>query len=340
MKKNYVGWIGRSVAILVAVFLIACPVSCKMSENGLAIEEADFSCPELKKLEVLDSKNMSLVFSRQVELKNLVLVSNKPSEIGIDAIKYFNNDDKTCKIDILFAEKTRIGDRHIIKGKSFDATGNSLEFSLPFLGYNDTVPSLEITEISTKCDPVSKGNARRCEYVRIKAKTSGNLSGVIFWAASYDKKKIYEFPALEIKEGETILLHLRAGQDGAISEMADDLNASTALLSEDGIRDLWNGNDEKFLQSGTGCEDIAILQNSLTGDFIDVVPYAQKTEAEGNADVKWSDKKNEKFTEILEKAIENGLWGPSAKLSDAVSIYGRPLFKKTGNTHDADAWKK
>ena len=92
-----------------------------------------------------------------------------------------------------------------------DKHGNSLKFALRFKAYNGRVPKIVINEIRNSYQRTLSGTdyKYKFEFVEFYAVTDGNLSGLEFQNASDDKFPKYEFPPVEVKAGDYIVLHLR-----------------------------------------------------------------------------------------------------------------------------------
>lgn len=333
--------IGRSAIILLVVLMVTSAISCDMADNAGSIDAAEFSGPKFVSHEIQSATQMSLIFSRKVELKDLLVASNADTnekarsadEIQVQTT-YVQDDDGKHRVNLEFSVAMKVGVNYILTACAVDENGNSVTISVPFTGYNSSVPCLEIVEIHSVYKGETKGDGKfKNEYVKIKANSQGNLSGIVFFTASYGEEKGYKFPSLEVTENEMIILHLRIKGEGCLSEMGSDLDASTAIFSQNGVRDLWTENTEKsFLKDDV---DIAVLKNSVDGKLVDVVPYAKETVT------KWPTVKTESFEAILGNAVENELW-QSSNISDAVDATGNTPTKsliKIANESNAASWK-
>lgn len=299
------------------------PISCKVTSQGIQIIGGNYTVPQLDEVEVVDDKTVVLRFSEEVSLKNLVVspflegISNS-TEISqteelsfalksatdknesLECIVEFENGNKDAKI--IMNENTKIGKKYEIYGVVEDKIGNSLTFCVPFSGFNAKIPKLLITEIhpamaSQTNDDKSK-NIRRLEYVKILALTDGNLSGLKFCSDFYGEDKGYDFPSVEVKQGEIFFLHLRVWGDGCISEENDDLSLAFSRYTSENYRDLWVNSTTKCIGDK---KDILVIKNSITGELCDAFMYTDgKSES-------WSDclKTNYSLYEDFSKIYEN-----------------------------------
>lgn len=299
------------------------PISCKVTSQGIQIIGGNYTIPQLNEVEVVDDKTVVLRFSEEVSVKNLVVspflegISNSTeisqTEELSEALKSatdknesleccveFENENKDAKI--IMNENTKIGKKYEIYGVVEDKIGNSLTFCVPFSGFNSKIPKLLITEVhpsmaSQTADDKSK-NIRRLEYVKILALTDGNLSGLKFCSGAYGEEKGYEFPAVDVKQGESFLLHLRTWGDGCISEEGDDLSLAYSRYTSENYRDLWTNSTTKCIGDK---KDILVIKNSITNELCDAFMYS-----DGSAE-SWSNflKTNYSLYEDFSKIYEN-----------------------------------
>lgn len=318
-------------AILISVFVLATmlPFSCKVTEQGLVLVNTnDYKFPTLDSYYVTGEKSLRLVFSEKVSLENCSLT---PAIAITDKIVQNSEyESGLCIYDIEFADNFIVGSDYSFFGKVTDRIGNSLTFSLPFTGFNASIPGLEITEIHPRytSSKLKSGTVYKCEYVEILVTKGGNLAGLELYSANDGKDKAYKFPALEVQEGEIILLHLRTKGEGTVNELENDITLSTAKYSSPFARDLWETDDSARLGDTL---DVILLRNTRDDSIIDAVCYASSTS---------EDWKNSEMSEAAIEAFSSGFWD-SDSVEDAVKTDGltatKSLYKKA-RENTAASW--
>jgi hypothetical protein len=129
-----------------------------------------------------------------------------------------------------------------------DADGNSLNVLVPFKTRNDRLPKLVINELRfVYSSPTS-------EFIELYTLTDGNLGAMrLFMASVSIENPVYEFPPVEVKAGEYIVLHLRTLEaDTAIDELDERLDMAKAGKTsdtKDNARDLWVPGSMKYLHT-------------------------------------------------------------------------------------------
>ena len=329
MKKSVVNPITKfvsSVAFIVSLVLFCMnPVSCKMSEEGIDVLEASNS-PIIQSFEVTTSSSASVVFTKEVNvITATVFFADSKDSIGVSFDGMLR--DNFYYVNFEFAEDLQLGKSYELYGEVEDNHGNSLTFNLPFLGFNNNVPELEITEIHPKY--VKASNNYKCEYVEIYVNSSGNLSGLELVSGYDGEDKKYSFPTIEVCKGEYLIVHLRSKGDGCISELGSELDLSFAKYSCDSARDLWDSNEEARLGDDN---DVVILRNSSNGIILDAVLYST------SESLNWK-KDYQKDLAIL--AFEGNKWSPSSEITSAIKIDGITASKsivKNNKENCASSW--
>lgn len=336
--------IGRRLLIcilegcLMAAFVLFCviPFSCRINEEGIQIIGGDFSSPILQAFEVVDSSHLQLTFSEAVKLSSLVVspriagisdssrisydeklspsLSSAGGEYGRIEADISSSDDKKSFLISLSGE-TGVGKSYEVYGVVEDEIGNSLTFCLPFSGYNSRIPRMIITELQLKYGKGSQnGNTiYRGEFVEFLALEEGNLAGLVLQSASDGPSKDYEFPAIDVKKGEILLVHLRSVGEGCVNEITDDLDAAEAPHSAEGIRDLWSENTSARLNDKT---DVVILRDTVNNQVLDAVMYCSSDTSEWNANT----------GAFALEAVEAGIY-TGTELSNAASSQGVTTLK-------------
>lgn len=274
------------------VLFCVSPFSCKCTEEGIILVNENNSCPKIQDFSTTGERSARIIFNQKVNFKEYSVFPELPVQsLEVDG-------EETCIANLFFSDSLEIGKEYRFFGIVSDRIGNTLTFSLPLVGYNGQVPSLEITEVHTKYSSGSNSSGKyyKCEYVEIRATSAGNLSGLELYSSCDGPEKTFVFPAVAVKSGDVIVVHLRKKEDSAVSELGEELNLSKAKYSSDSARDLWAENENARLGDET---DIVLLKNSGTGEILDAVCYASETA------LAW---KNDSMTEDAGKAVAAGVW--------------------------------
>lgn len=286
MKSVFLKLALQTFLLTVLVLLAVIPFSCRLTEEGIRITGGDYVAPSIETVEVLDSCKVKMDFSEPVKITSVVASkviadvsdssehsqTSEPSPalaaaggaFGKIPVEAEVSESGLC-VTFLFENECEVGQPYEIFGVVEDKTGNSLTFCVPFTGYNSRVPELLITEVQIK---YSKGKA---EFVELLVLKDGNLGGLELLSGADGEAKKFELPPVEVHKGEVILLHPRKVEEDCVNETGDDLSASTALYSAEGIRDLWADSSEPHFNDSA---DVIILRNGSSGKLIDAMMYA------------------------------------------------------------------
>ena len=243
-------------------------------------EEDDFEPPVFADFNLFSKKEIRFNFTGAV--KNVSCTFTPHQEI--ERIQ----EGKTVRI--FLKENLELQTEFIIELNAKDNWENSLSVEIP-LFVNDWIPKIEINELRA----VYSGSTSRVEYIEFKVKSAGDLEGLrlyIMWDA---KKPYFDLPAVDVKLGEYITLHMRTLESVCVNELGEDLSESAGTDSCPTARDLWiPGSATKWLHK----TDIVYLQDA-NGVILDAV-ILNETPAE-----KWS---RGHFAEIVEDLYNRGAW--------------------------------
>ncbi|MDR2702409.1 MAG: hypothetical protein LBB72_08260 [Spirochaetaceae bacterium] len=114
-----------------------------------------------------------------------------------------------------------------------DKHKNTLNVMVSFRTRNDRMPELLINEVRAA---YSKPKAEFVEIVTLKA---GNLGGMCLFAAYESEEPIFEFPPVEVKKGEYIVVHTRSIEEGLVDETGTNLAQSRGTDASPTARDFW-----------------------------------------------------------------------------------------------------
>lgn len=325
MKKNkkagriIFGTMLPALLLILIVVMSMLPFGCRSSVEGIDFLQGDFSLPEIVNVEVRDSYSVILDFSKPVKV-NAARVCEKDPEgenaVGVSPAL----EDEGYRVNFVMEEKSRIGQKYLLDAELEDQSGNTLTVQVEFKGFNDRIPELVMSELRMK----KKSNKSGPEFVEFYAITAGNTSGLVLMSGANGSENRYEFPAMEVKAGEFIVLHLRNDCEGSVDETGTNLSLATAPDCTRTSRDIFaprGDKDKRFLGIGS---DVIYLQNVNSGKVYDALLVIDK-------------KKNpEKMPDSLLASAslieESGLWldadgNPSCTLESAVD----------GSTIDKDA---
>jgi len=148
-----------------------------------------------------------------------------------------------------------------------DEKGNTLSVLTPFRARNDRLPSLHITEIRTEY------SKPKVEFIEIFTTSAGNLGALsVITALNGIDRPIYEFPPIEVAQGEYIVLHLRTLEDACVDELTGDVSRSAGIDASPLARDLWMSGSEERLRKTDG---VALLDQD--GTVLDAVLFSEYT---------------------------------------------------------------
>jgi hypothetical protein len=86
------------------------------------------------------------------------------------------------------------------------------------------------------------------EFVELFAREAGNLGALRLYIGSHSfVQPVLEFPPIEVKAGEYIVIHLRTKEAGWVNETGEDLSLSGGADALKTARDLWIPGDTKIL---------------------------------------------------------------------------------------------
>lgn len=157
-------------------------------------------------------------------------------------------------VKILLNEPLAGGERYTADLVVEDTGGNSLNVLIPFRTRNERLPPLLITELRTEYSGSS--NPPRSEFVEFRPLENGNLAALRLYIASNGMdmdSPILEFPPMEVKAGEYIVLHLRTlDTEHSRDETGPDLAASGGPEAFPDARDLWIPGSKKLLRKTDG----------------------------------------------------------------------------------------
>lgn len=280
------------------VLVVVSPLGCRATVEGMRLLEGDFTVPKIVSVEIDDSQSIILSCSKEVRVEEAVVINaeDRNEVMSLSPGEAFVPGNSPFRLE--FPSQTKIGGSYEIEGILEDKNGNTLMFNIPFIGFNERVPSLIFSEVRNASDSKKKMH----EFVEFYSLTDGNLAGLEFVSAYDGEQKKYSFPSIEISSGEFITLHLRKPvnedgtyvEEGMIDELGSDLNLSFATDSSSSARDLWVENTSARISPS----DILVLRNAANGKILDAFLFAE------SKTVSW----NKKYAELQETVFQSGVW--------------------------------
>ena len=222
------------------------------------------------------------------------------------------------------------GERVVADLLARDENGNTINVLVPFRSRNDRVPPMRINELRTEF------SRPRCEFIEFKTFGAGNLGALRLFIASNNRAPlVYEFPSIEVKNNEYIVLHLRTLEDSNRDELGSNLEESGGVSASPTARDLWIPGSTKLLRK----TDIVYLLDQ-DDRVVDAVLLSETADPWWNRDF---------FAEAAEFLYRAGAWksrdGNMPGPADAVQSTGSTLTRTinrdetlANNSRTADDW--
>ena len=197
----------------------------------------------------------------------------------------------------------------LTEGKSFtadiqikDSSGDKHNHTIPFSARNNRMPALVFNELRTEY------TKDKPEFVEFLTLGPGNMGGMRFFISYHSvSEPVYEFPRMEVKAGEYIVLHLRTPDESCIDETGPDLALSGGSDAQDSARDLWLPISSKILHK----TDVLWLMDQ-DDRIIDTVLLCEKP-------TEWGKNNSTTAAELLGR---KGAWLPSVDPAAAVVTLG------------------
>lgn len=321
------------ITLVLTVITLICvsSFSCRLSPEGITILGGTYSCPKLVDFAITGSNTLTMTFSQKVTVSEMkvagtditpedfVTLNTQPDEILIT-----ENEDGTFRYVMSFQDGFDCGNSYVLYAVVEDDYGNSLSFSSGFSGYNDTIPTLALSEVRTEYD----SKKPRFEFVELYVLEDGNTAGMMVEVYYGSKKNEFIFPAVDVHQGEFLVLHMRTPDESAFNELGD-INACTAADSCADARDFWYPSESKTL----GSTGVILLRERENGRIADALLYAESSKASWPKD---------EMKAAAQSALLAGLWEEGSEPSDAVCSDSctatRTLSRKDYSTVGAAAW--
>ncbi|MCG8451967.1 MAG: hypothetical protein MI717_02140 [Spirochaetales bacterium] len=270
--------------------------------KGTAPFDVDLIPPILRSVQVEDERHVRLEFDEPV------MVVPEETELA-PSLDVEGTVSQENGVVVAFAENQAVGMPYVLRMGVEDASGNILLLLCEFTGHNPQVPEILINELN----PEGSGNNPDC--VELRVMSNGNLGGLILRVGTnqrYDGQ--IRFPALEVMEGDYIVVHTKAE---GIPEEVDELgalDASGGLLACDTARDFWMPDSPGL----PGTNGAVALYDREGGQILDAVLYSNRTTDTDDERLGWTAAGYD-FAQDLAEAEEWGL-GEIPGPSDAIAV--------------------
>jgi hypothetical protein len=310
----------------IVVFIAACSFEAAVPKYA----GSSGTPPELLAVRASSSSEVNFLFSEPVTVVSLTL--DPPADVVDSA----NGETVSIRLDTPYAVGTKVTVDILVRKED----GNTLEAVITFSAFNDRVPAFEINELRTE---MSKP---RVEFIELKMLSAGNLAGIrLFIASNGTAVPVYELPAVEVDEGDYVLIHPRnPDYINGLDELGSDLSLSTADDAKaqadcpPDVRDLWFPENKETLRKSD-----AVYFMDQQDNVIDAVVYCDKTkEAE-----KWG--ANPNFISAMEILTASGAWTGTSGVSGIGNVFDSSGTSPTNtinrrehhsDTNTAEDWYK
>lgn len=233
---------------------------------------ADLLPPILQSAQTLDERHISFLFDEPLKITPSLPEISPELPLG-----QISTDG--MRLNIGFTSDQIIGESYTMRITVSDEDGNTLSFLHNFSGWNPRVPELLINELNPR------GSGKTPDCIELYAIKGGNLGGLSLRVGTDNRySEEIVFPAIEIPDGEYILVHPKS--EGSADEV-DELGAldeSGGLLSSDMARDFWMPGSPG-LPGNNGAITLYARRN---GPVIDAVLWSDRVDDPADEKLGWT----------------------------------------------------
>ncbi|MDR2535509.1 MAG: hypothetical protein LBD29_05685 [Treponema sp.] len=262
------------------------------SESAAAIQQifgVASEAPVFLNCKALSSKEIIFEFSLPVQVRS---VHFEPP-LNVDSIV----EGMMVQVDL--KQELPVGERFTTDILVEDARHNTLNVLVPFRARNDRLPSFIITELRTEY------SKPRAEFVEIKTLSAGNLGALrLFIASNGLETPVFEFPPVEVRAGEYIVVHLRSLEEGLVNETGSNLGISKGTDASD-ARDFWVPDSKKWLRKTD-----AVFFMDQDDKILDAVVLSENQDS-------WGTKQG--VVKAVELLAKQGAWLPVSRNSSSIN---------------------
>jgi hypothetical protein len=269
--------------------------SCSTGEAAIQILGASSEAPVFLDCKAVSETEINFLFSLPVRVVSLRF---SPA-VAIGSVE----EGSTVRVN--FAESPGPGEKLTADLLAEDEHGNTINVLVPFRARNSRIPKLRINELRTE------NSKPKSEYIEFKMLSAGNLAALRVYAAWNPKTPplLYEFPPVEVAEGEYVTLHLRTQEENCTDELGSNLDESGGADSSPTARDFWIPGSARLLHN-----DDAVYVLDQDDQVLDAVMLAE------NIDTKWkrpsiADAAGFLFSQGAWKSADGKIGDPAAAVS-------------------------
>jgi len=272
----------RFFTLLLVLMLIFAALSCSTEGALQQVLGKSAEPPVFLDCRPVSSTEMVFTFSQAVNVKSLYF--DPPLEV--------KSIDGGEEVTVIFAKQLEEGKKVTADIIVEDSGMNTLNVVVPFRARNDRMPPLVFNEIRTEY------SKPKVEFVEFFSKGAGNLGAMrLFVAGQSLTTPVYEFPPVEVKANEYIVLHLRTIEEDCLDETGTNLALSGGTDAHNEARDFWLPGAKKLLHKTD-----ALWLMDQDGKIIDAILLSEKDDA------KWS---SDKVSEAANLFGKEKAWLPS-----------------------------
>ena len=294
-----------SLSLLAACSICLPACSASLADGAIVtLWGGDLEVPKLGEVRAVARDRLEVSFSGPVTVVSAeVLPSAGAEETAMAPVAVtWESAEGGLLARFTMADPPGPGQRAALSAVVADARGNTLSFASPFVGFNDRVPRLRLSEVRMDY------SKPKVEYLEMVALTAGNLGGVQIVNSANADATIREFPPVEVREGEFVVWHFRSVEEGLVNELKG-LDESGGTNSSPQARDFWDDQARSPFKK----TNVVLLRERSGGAILDALLCAE----EGKDD--WP---SDALKDAAREAAQAGAWKPGPLVSDAARAVG------------------
>jgi len=315
-------------AVIMLFIMITMP-GCAPNSNGRGKPHPiDILPPILQSAETLDKRHLRFTFDESIVVSDVNPVINPP--IVIDSINVENE-----QLTVGFGADQEIGRQYTLRMSVADESGNSLSFLYNFSGWNPRIPGILLNELN----PRGTGNTPDC--IELFVTQAGNLGGLVLLIGTKNKyKESFLFPAVEVSQGEYILVHAKAEGISAEIDETSEMDASGGKLASDNARDFWMRGSPGL----PGNNGAVTLYARKGGSIIDAILWTNREDNDEDRKLGWTHDSFIFASDLAEAkawtSASGGIPLPSEAVNASFSTATRSICRASApeDTNSANDW--
>jgi len=213
-------------------------------EETTIVESYEEKEVEEEKPEILAAEFLSGKFVSETEIEFYFSFPVTILSLSFDPPLETGPAENGSEVKVILDEIPEPGLRFSASIEAEDEWENLITAQITLFAQNNKVPNLQINELRTEY------SKPRAEFIELKILSDGNLGAIrVFAAGNNAAPLIYQFPPVEVSEGEYVVLHLRTLEEGlCVDEIGEDLAESGGTDSCPSARDFWIPQSVKLLR--------------------------------------------------------------------------------------------